>query len=214
MHTFIIIFEAFCIAAALSADAFVTGFSYGTDRIKIPCLSVLVIDIVCSLMIGITLLIGSYIRPYIPDSLTTAICFVILFLLGMTKLLDGITKALIRKYGAISSNIKFSLGSFRFVLSLYANPECADTDHSKTISPKEAAALAAVLSLDGCAAGFGAALGNVNGPAVFFCSLLTEASALLSGMALGKRAADRLSFPVSWLGGCILLILALFKLLA
>lgn len=214
MHIFIVIFEAFCIASALSADAFVTGFSYGTDRIKIPFLSVLVIDGICSLMIGATLLAGSYIRQYTPAFVTTAVCFTLLFVLGMAKLLDGITKSLIRKYGIISSNIKFSFCNFRFVLSLYANPACADTDHSKTISPKEAIVLAIVLSLDGCAVGFGAALGNVNGPAVFFCSLIMEAAAILSGAALGNRAAKKLSFPVSWLSGCILLILAFSKLIA
>lgn len=213
MHILIPLLEALVIALALSMDAFVASFSYGAAKIKIPFTSVLVIDAVCSLTIGATLFIGSLVRNYIPDWLTTTVCFSLLFLLGLVKLLDGITKSLIKKYGAISSNIKFSFCNFRFVLNLYADPECADVDHSKTISGKEAASLAIALSLDGCAVGFGAALGNVNGLAVFLCSLAVEALAVLGGAALGNKAAKKLSFNASWLGGCLLLVLAFLKLL-
>lgn len=212
MHTILLFSEALLLAAALSLDAFAASFSYGTGKIKIPPASVLVIDIICSLSVGATLFIGSLIRPFIPGWLTTAICFTILFLLGMVKLLDGITKSIIKKYGAISSNFNFSFCNFRFVLSLYANPECADVDHSKTISPKEAVSLAAALSLDGCAVGFGAALGNVSGLAVFFCSLVTEGLAVLGGTALGNKAASRFSCDISWIGGLLLLIMAFLKL--
>ena len=206
--------EALCIAAALSLDAFAAGFSYGAGRIRIPLSSVVVIDAICSISVGATLLLGSLLKNHIPVRLTGMVCFVILFLLGLVKLLDGITKSVIRKYGAISSNIRFSFCNFRFVLSLYADPECADIDHSKTISPREAAALAVALSLDGCAVGFGTALGNVNGIAVFFCSLVTEALAVICGVHLGNKAAGKLSCNLSWAGDLILLILAFVKLFA
>lgn len=212
MHTTILFWEALFIALALSLDAFVACFSYGACKIKIPLASVLVIDAICSLSIGASFLIGTLLKGFIPGQVTSAVCFILLFFLGMTKLLDGITKSLIQKYGAISSNIKFSFCNFRFVLSLYANPECADTDHSKTISPKEAVSLAIALSLDGLAAGLGAALGNVNGFAVFLCSFFTESLAVFCGAALGNRAAGRLSFNISWLGGLMLILLAFFKL--
>ncbi len=179
-------FEALCIALALSLDAFAAAFSYGTDRIRIPFLSILVIDGVGSLSI--------------------------LFLLGTAKLLDGITKSIIKKHGAISSNIQFSFCNFRFVLNLYANPQCADTDHSKTLSPKEAAMLALALSLDGCAVGFGTGLGHASCLLVFLCSLVVEGAAVLFGIFLGNRAAGKFSCSISWVGGLILLLLALAKL--
>jgi len=207
------IIEAFFIACALSLDAFVACFSYGTSKIKIPRSSVLVLDGICSASVGIFLLLGSVLKNYIPQGITIIICFIILFLLGMVKLLDGITKSLIQKFGAISSNIHFSLFNFRFVLSLYANPEAADVDNSKTISPKEAASLAIALSLDGCAVGVGAALGNANGFAIFFFSLFIEAAAVLLGTFLGNKAAKKLTFNMSWVGGIILILLAFSKLL-
>lgn len=205
-------FEALCIALALSLDAFAAAFSYGTDRIRIPFLSILVIDGVCSLSIGVTLLTGSLLKDCIPLWLTGTVCFLILFLLGTAKLLDGITKSIIKKHGAISSNIQFSFCNFRFVLNLYANPQCADTDHSKTLSPKEAAMLALALSLDGCAVGFGTGLGNASCLLVFLCSLVVEGAAVLFGIFLGNRAAGKFSCSISWVGGLILLLLALAKL--
>lgn len=212
MTFFFLLSEAFCIASALSLDAFAASFSYGAGKIKIPPLSLLIIDGICSVSIGIALLIGSLLKSFIPLGLTSAVCFLILFFLGLLKLLDGITKSLIRKYGAISSNLHFSFCNFRFVLSLYADPEAADTDCSKTISSKEAVSLALALSLDGCAVGFGTALGNVNGLAVFFCSLFTEAFAILFGTFLGNKAAGRFSCNLSWAGGLILIVLAFCKL--
>ena len=63
------------------------------------------------------------------------------------------------------------------------------------------------------AAGLGAAFGNVNGTAVFLCSFFTEAIAVICGTALGNRAAKKLTFNISWLGGLILILLAFLKLL-
>ena len=83
--------------------------------------------------------------------------------------------------------------NFRFVLSVYADPENADTDDSRSISPKEALSLATALSLDGAAAGFGAALGQFAKPAaVFFASLIIGAGAVFGGFFLGNLTAARL----------------------
>ena len=213
MQLFPIITEALFLSIALSLDAFVAGFSYGVNKIKIPWTSALVIDGICSFSLGAALLLGSLLKHWIPPQLTTVLCFLILLLLAFSKLLDGLTKTLIKKYGTICSNFHFSLCNFRFVLSLYADPEAADLDHSKTISPREASSLAIALSLDGCAVGFGAALGSASASALFFCSLIVEALALFSGTALGNRAAKKLPFNAAWISGSILLLLAFLKLL-
>lgn len=214
MQLFPIFTEALFLSVALSLDAFVAGFSYGMNKIRIPWISAFIVDAICSLSLGAALLLGSLFGRFIPAGLTTVICFAILLLLGITKLLDGLAKTLIHKYGNISSHFHFSFCSFRFVLSLYADPEAADSDHSKTISPKEAASLAAALSLDGCAVGFGAALDSAAGAlALFFCSLIVEAAALFLGTALGNRAAKSLPFNAAWISGIILLLLAFLKLL-
>jgi len=210
--SFVTIFEAIVLASSLSLDAFVASFAYGSNKIKIPLKSVQIINIVCSSILGISVLVGTIVRQYLPGWLTAAICFIILFVLGMAKLLDGITKSIIRKYNNLNKELKFSLFNFKFILNLYANPEEADVDASKTISSAEAAALAISLSLDGVAVGFGAALGNVNGLSVFLCSLVTDALAVILGCYIGNKVSRKLPFNLSWLSGAILIILAFTKL--
>lgn len=211
MGMVITILEAAVLASVLSMDAFIASFAYGSSKIKIPLNSQLVINLMCSSILGVSMAAGTVVRRFVPGWLTTAACFIVLFILGVTALMDSITKSIIRKHGSMSRNLKFSMFNFRFVLSLYADPEAADVDHSKTISPAEAASLAMALSLDGMAVGFGAALGNVNGWAVFFCSLITNALAVNLGTCLGNKAAKKLSFNISWLSGAILILMAVMK---
>jgi len=208
----ITILEAIMLASALSMDAFVSGFAYGSNKIKIPMLSVQIINVICSSILGISLLVGTVLKQYIPSWLTLIICFVILFTLGIIKLLDSVTKSIIRKYNHLDKEIKFSMFNFKFILNLYTDPEEADVDASKVISPMEASSLAIALSLDGMAIGFGAALGDINALAVFLCSLVTDAAAVILGCYIGNKIARKLSFNLSWLSGVILIILAFLKL--
>lgn len=212
MNFFLIVFEAMALSFALSMDAFAASFAYGSNNIKIPMASVQTINVICSAMLGVSLLAGTYLRQFIPARLTAGLCFCILFLLGLVKLLDSVTKSIIRKHNSVSRQIHFSMFNFRFVLSLYADPEAADRDHSKTISPAESASLAVALSLDGIAVGFGAALGNVNILAAVLCSLLTNALAVILGAYAGNKAVQKLPFDFSWISGAILILMAFAKL--
>ena len=208
----IILVEAFFISSSLSLDAFTVGFAYGSNKIKIPFLSLQIINIICSAMLGISFLAGNIIKNYIPDWVTVFICFNVLIILGIMKILDSFTKSFIRKHKNINKKIRFSFLNFKFILNLYADPEQADVDLSKVLSPAEAVALAASLSLDGLAVGFGAAMGNANGLAVFGTSLITDMLFLMLGCYIGNKIAKKMSFNLSWLSGVILILLAVSKL--
>lgn len=205
--------EAFVLTFALSIDAFVASFAYGSNKIKIPALSVQIINIICNSVLGLSLLAGSFIRQYIPNQVTISVCFVIMFLLGILNLLDSVTKSVIKKYAGLKKELTFSMFNFKFILQLYADPKKADVDYSGVISPKEAVSLAIALSLDGLAVGFGAAVGNVNGLAVFLCSFIINPLAVYMGCYSGNKIARKLSFNISWLSGILLLALAFFKLI-
>lgn len=212
MYIVVMLLEAVVLASSLSLDAFIASFAYGSNKIKIPFSSAVVIDLVCGGILGASLLLGALLRPFLSPGICNLICFLILFLTGMVKLLDNLTKALIRRHGGLSRDIQFSLFNLRFVLNVYADPEKADADCSKSISFAEAFSLSIALSLDGMAVGFGAALGDVNGMAVFLASLLTNAAAVLLGARAGNRIAASLPFNVAWLSGAILIIMAVLKL--
>lgn len=204
--------EAIILALVVSTDAFVASFAYGNKRIKIPFISAQILTIICSFVLGISLFIGEFVRLYIPDWLTILLCFSILFILGIVKLLDSITKSLIKKYNIVNKKIKFHFLNFKFILNLYANPLDADIDSSRTISPKEAFILAMALSLDGLAIGFGAALGNANVLITIIASYIIGIIAVIIGCVLGNKITNRYSYNLSWLSGIILIILAISKL--
>jgi len=217
MHLFAMIFESFLISASCSLDAFAASFAYGTKKIRIPVLSNIIISLICSAVFGLSLWAGSLVREMIPDALTVAIAFGILFIIGLVKLLDSVTKSIIVRYNRrwgkdLRQEFKFTLLNFSFILHLYANPEAADVNENKIISPAEAAVLAVSLSLDGIAVGFGAALGNVNIGAVIVISLAANIIAVLAGSLWGNKLSHKLPFNMSWASGLILVGLAFSKL--
>lgn len=207
------ILEAVILASTLSVDAFIASFAYGSNKIKILFPTVLIISFVSSGILGIFLFLGGIVRPFLSPELCSILCFVVLFLIGMTKILDNLMKSIIRRLGSLSKNIHFSLFHLRFILNVYADPEIADVDCSKSISPMEACSLAIALSLDGMAAGFGAGLGEVDGIVVFLASFCTNALAVVLGEAIGNRVSSRLRVNVSWLSGVVLIVLAVVKVI-
>jgi putative sporulation protein YtaF len=204
--------EAALVASAVSLDCLASGFAYGSRNIRIPFRSIMIVSAICSAVMGGSLLVGALIRPLLPEWLAPVLCFAVLFLLGLSKVLDSAVKALIRKHSGLDKKINFSLLNIRFVLSLYADPESADADRSFTLSGAEAASLALALSLDGLAVGFGAALGSVNAWAIVACSLLANAAFLLLGERAGRKVAGVLKHNLTWLGGAVLMGLGIAKL--
>lgn len=192
--------EAAAISLALSVDSFIAAFSYGTSKIKIPLSSVGIISVTGSLITGLSMLAGSFVKDFIPPGFTTLLSFGILFLLGVLKLFES------------------------------SSPANADKDNSHSISAKEALSLSAALSLDGCAAGFGASLsagipaspgaaaaGTVSSlvpvAAVFLFSLIFGVLTVLAGSHIGNKAAGRLPIKPGIIGGLLLILLAVARLL-
>lgn len=205
--------EAFFFALALSADAFFAGLSYGGSGIRIPAVSTWILSGAGGIILGVFLAFGSILRPFFPARIAAWVCFLVLFALGMSKILDGAAKSLIRKHRKLCSCWNFSIFHLRFVLTLYADPERADLDCSKSLSPKEAAALALSLSLDSVAAGLGAAIGNIRISAAIILSVILNAAAILAGQRMGERLFSRLPDWFSGISGMILIILAILRIL-
>lgn len=204
--------DAILLVLALSMDAFVASFAYGTSKIKIPFKSAMIINIVCSCILGIALFAGHIISRFIPSIFTTSICFAMLLLLGLAKLFDGTLKALIGTSGSLSRNYEFELSDFRFFLNVCIDNTAADADHSFILSPKESFSLAVALSLDGLAAGFGTGLVSANFFQIILFSLIINIIAILTGCFVGNKVAEKTNLNLSWLSGVTLIILAFLKL--
>lgn len=206
------IMETLLLVTAISLDSFVASFAYGTNKIKIPFLSVIIISTISSLILIISLFLGSIISPIIPPLVTSIICFTILFTLGIVKLFDSSIKALIRKYNKLTKEIKFSLFSLHFILNIYADPQNADSDLSSELSPLEALSLSLALSIDSLAVGFGAGMATFNLLEIIIFSFLFAMLSVILGSYIGYKLAERTDLNLSWLSGILLIILAIMKL--
>ena len=206
------VLQAAAIAISVSIDAFAASFAYGSQKIKVPILSALIINLLCTAIIALSFLIGSALVGLIPDWLASGMAFLILFMIGIIKLFDSITKSIIRKHTQFDKEIKLSVFNFKLVLHLYADPEVADIDISKSLSAKEAVVLAVSLSLDGLAVGLGAAMIGVNLFALIGFTLVIGFVALMLGDWIGNKMANTLRFNISWLAGVILICLAFIQL--
>lgn len=212
-HLFLIILESVLFVTALSTDALIASLAYGSNKIKIPFISVLVISLLCTGILGISLLAGTFLKPFLPTEFMKGISFTILFFLGIIKLLDNIIKAIIDRHNVIQKEIKFSMLNLNFILNIYADPKGADVDESKILSPREALSLGVALSFDSLAAGIGAALGNINIIAVIFSSLLLSMASIKCGEMIGHKLCEKVPFQLSWLSGVILIALAFARVL-
>ena len=204
--------EILILVFALSIDALVASFAYGSQRIKIPVRSVLTLSLICSGILALALYLGTQAANYIDDRLIGGLSFAILFGLGLMRICDSSLKTWIRRRGDRGHQINFSAFNLKFVLQVYADPNMADVDASRILSPREALALAVALSLDSIAAGLGAGLLGAGIPLAAGLMAILTAIAVVAGCSLGRKLARRLTADISWLSGALLILLAVLNL--
>lgn len=204
--------EIILLVIALSIDAFVASLAYGTDRIKIPIRSAVALSTVSAFILLVAMACGSFISTLLPPYVTTALCFVLLFLLGVTRFCEGLIKDVLKKHANHVEGITFKCWDFHFILDIYMDSTKADQDHSKVLSIKEALSLGVVLSLDGIAAGFGSGLVEAPYMATLIIALIVGVMAILAGSHIGERIAKTTKWNISWLSGVTLIALAFMKL--
>ena len=192
-------------------DAFAASFSYGTARIAVPRASLLAVSAICASTLALSHLLGGILAPFLPEGVTHWLSVLILAAMGLCKLFDSSLKRWIRKRQGGKREIRFSALRLHFILQIYADPQEADADDSRVLSPREAAALAAALSLDGLAAGFGSGLAGGGAILIFMLAFAATAGAVAGGCRLGRRVARRTEKDLSWAGGALLLLLALVR---
>jgi len=178
------VLELILLVTAVSVDAFAAGFSYGVNRIKVPLVSVLMVSGISALLLGAALLVGCLAGSLVPSHLTKSVSFVILFVLGLTKLLDR---------------------------SAHEEAERVNKNQDFCISPEEAVILGLVLSVDSLAAGIGAGIQAAQIPAACILSFAVGTMAIGLGRTLGQMLAARCKSNLCWLSGSLLLLLAFMK---
>lgn len=205
--------ENILLVLALSLDAFVASIAYGSNKIKIPFLSLVIINIVCSSLLASAMFFGSQIKKILPESITLTLSFAIFFLLGIYYLLESIIKSYLKKRFDTSEKVRIKLFDIWLIIDIYVDGTKADINKSKILDSKEALYLAVALSLDSLAVGFGSSLGNTNYLHVIALSLVVGIISIWSGIFLGKKIVEKTNINLSWLSGIMLIILGILKLI-
>ena len=213
MNMILMIFQAWVLVSALAIDAFACSFGYGVSKIKIPFKSVMVINAVCTTLLAIGLFLGVTINHFLPEEAAGWLAFVILFGLGIFKIFDSLIKRAIRKNNGVNKNFKFSFFNLAFIFTVYADPEEADVDHSKDLSPREAMPLAIAVGLDGLSVGIGIGITMINPLLILGLSLFTDIIAVILGAYFGNKLARKINWDLSWLAGAVLIIIAILEIL-
>ncbi|MCL1789289.1 MAG: manganese efflux pump, partial [Oscillospiraceae bacterium] len=172
---------AAALSLSLSLDALAAAFAYGCSGIKIPFKSAVVINLVCTAILGTALFAGSYASHFISALIGRLLCFSVLIVIGTIKLYQA----------------------------LHKSPDDDDRSDNRVkqthiLKPVQAAIIAGALSIDGLAAGFGAGLGEVNGVVMIATSIAAHMAAIPLGCILGRKLSQKTKFNVSWIGGAVI----------
>jgi len=203
--------QSLLLVLSLCLDTFVASMAYGADKIKIPFYSSIIINLICSLFLGISIFLGDILNNFIPINIATFFSFILLLSLGIYRIFEVFFKKYIRKVSSKDKPITFKVFDFKFVLQIYADEIKADYDNSKLLSAKEAFYLAIALSLDSLAVGFSSGLVYVNYTQVILLCFLVGIICLTLGSYLGKYFANIIDVNLSWISGVLLIILAIMR---
>lgn len=203
--------ESLILVSSLCIDTFVASIAYGTDRIKIPFASNIVINLVCSLFLAISLSLGSILKEFLSPGIASTLSFTLLFTLGILRLFESFFKTYVQNFSNLGAPLTFKLFDFKFVLEIYANETKADYDKSKNLTLKEAVYLAVALSLDSIAVGFGSSLVSINFFQILFLSFVIGVLSLFLGVCIGKKFIEKVDINLSWLSGSMLIFLAILR---
>ena len=205
--------ESLLLVSSICIDAFVASMAYGSNKIKIPILSSMVISIVGSVILGISLFVGGLIKDFLPGTLPIALSFSILMILGIYRLFESLFKNYIQKHLNKEKSFSFRLFDFNFILQVYADETKADLDKSKELSVKESLYLAIALSFDSLAVGFGSSLAGGGYIQTILLCFLIGFLAVIVGSFIGKKLVEKSNINLSWLSGAILMVLAISKII-
>lgn len=153
----------FMLAFAVSMDSFSVGVTYGMRNIKFPLRSVMIIACMSSVMLLLSMHVGSFLLLFLPVQAERWIASCLLIALGIWAIYNVIKKD--EDECDYSEPLpkrlrikvwRFDLKRFGIVIQVLKRPMLADLDRSGSISIKEALLIGFALSMDAFGAGLSA----------------------------------------------------------
>ncbi|MDF2521924.1 MAG: putative rane protein [Clostridia bacterium] len=199
-------FNLILIAIAVSLDGFWGGFAFGLRKIKIPLGSLIFISFWSILCTFIAMLVGYYLKAFIPIEMAKYIGAVLLLLLALYTLKEGYEH---QKEQRGSSKLKLNLHN---LVKILQNPILADYDNQNDIKPMEGTMLGLAVAMDASIAAFTIALVGVSPYTTPFLFGLAHFLLIGSGNLVARtNIINSFGEKFSLLPGFILLILAVLR---
>lgn len=199
------------LVCALCVDTFAAGIAYGADRVKLTFWQIGAVSGICSLCLGISLIFGTVIDSFVPETFTRAVCCSSLLFLGLMKLIDSEIRHYLKHHEYVRRDIRFSFSSLRFIISIYADPLEADADGDKSLSWREVVFFSFAMSIDSLISGTMAAFLKVPVFLTVLAAFLVGVGAICAGLFTGAKLQQRLPVDLSWLSGVMFIVLAVLR---
>ena len=200
------------LAVIISIDTFLAAAAYRSGNIKIPPLSAVVINAVGAAALGLSLMLSDMISRIISTELCSIFGFIILTAIGIITVFKSMIRSLVRRLSE-RGELSLHTGSSGIIVKLYLDDTAADFDCSKTLSLKEAAALALAGSLDSVSTGLSVGFNEINPAISALFAFIAGSAAIIFGGLAGRKIAS-MNHDFSWLGGIALIAFAVFELLS
>lgn len=198
---------------AVSLDSLTAGFSYGTDNVRVKASSLLALALVPALFITAAQSLGGLAESVLPDGVPAFLSFLLLFLIGIAKLLESLIRLLAKKRPSLTGNWGCKIKQLNIVFTVYLSPEEANRTEVQILSFREALLLSMALSLDSILVGMAFRFAALSPLVLFLAAALCNLFLFLGGYFLGRLLFRLLRFDLSWLSGLCLILLA-FRALA
>lgn len=207
------IFYVLLLGFAVSIDAFAAGVAYGIKSIKMPAKSLAVIGVITALFTSTAITLAYYLGSFVNTAVAVTGGSLLLIAIGAWNIFQEYIakKTALQKSLTETPSLKLRIG--RIVISIMSDPETADIDCSRSISPAEAILLGLALGIDNLVATFAAAL--INPLPLYTPAVMAFIQMLLIAVGISAAArlfSDDLRKRVPYVPGAILIILGIIRL--
>lgn len=201
--------DAILLVFAICMDAFIVSVAYGTQNIRIPRKSIIIIAFFGTFFLGISCYLAQLIQMFVSPKVCTMISFIILLMIGIISLFQNQMKRYLQHH--TEEKWKFRFKEISFVIDVYIDETKADLDKSNDLNAKEAIYLGIALSIDSLASGIAFGMSIVNPQELLLISFVMGICMISVGHMIGRRLSNKLKVDISWLSGVILIVLAFMR---
>lgn len=194
---------------AVTLDSLTAGLTYGTRKVRIQPLSYLILICIPALFITAANQLGTLLACLLPPQVLPWISFLLLFLLGISKIIESLIRRLAAKHPSLTRNWGCKIKQINIIFTIYLSPEYANGEDLQILSAKEALLLSLALSLDSILVGMAFTTEAVSWVFLFLLAVLFNLLFFLIGYLAGHILCHLFHVDLSWLSGLLLLLLAL-----